>query len=69
VIYPIWLVAFGVVRPSMLRQLRHPDAAVAGLTDLAHAEVAAEAEAELAEAAGAEPDVIDLTELEPGVFT
>jgi len=69
VIYPIWLVAFGVVRPSMLRQLRHPDAAVAGLTDLAHAEVAAEAEAELAEAAGAEPDVIDLTGLEPGVFT
>ena len=53
----------------MLRQLRHPEAAVAGLGDLAHAEVAAEAQAELAEAAGAEPNVIDLTELEPGVFT
>jgi hypothetical protein len=42
---------------------------VHGIGDLAHAEVAAEAQAELAEAAGAEPNVLDLTELEPGVFT
>jgi O-antigen/teichoic acid export membrane protein len=66
VIYPVWLLAFGVVKPSVLRQLRHPEGAV---VDLAHAEVEAEAQAELAEAAGAEPNVLDLTELEPGVFT
>ena len=57
------------MKPSVLRQLRHPEAAVTGIGDLAHAGVEAEAQAELAEAAGAEPNMIDLTELEPGVFT